>query len=125
MLLYTLVFIASVFITLIFFRVPFRQDIQLLISSYKKAGKLVTTTEHDSDAMQELLMGEVKLQFKFLFFLMGKFIILVSPALFLFLCMDFLTMPMQLLLGVVPLIVSVLAFLLVYLIKRYVDRSAQ
>lgn len=125
MLLYILVFIASVFITLIYFRVPFRQDVQSLISSYKKAGKMVTTTEHDSDAMQELLMGEVKLQFKFLFLLMGKFLILVFPALFLLLCMDFLKMPMHLLIGVVPIIVSILAFLLVYLIKRYVERSAQ
>lgn len=125
MILYVLIFLASLLIALLFYRIEFKSLMQELISSYKRSGTLVAQSNPDSSSEIDLLMQEVKTQFRTLGLLLFRFILLLSPAILLMALMYLIDIPLDELFGIIPLIISTIAFLLVYLIRKYAGRSAQ
>lgn len=125
MILYALTFLASVLIGLLFYRIEFKVTIQALLSSYKKYGALMVQSNGDPSTGNDLLMQEVLMQFRMLGLLLFKFFLLLSPVFSLTGLMYILDIPIEELLGTVPLIISTIAFLLVYIIKKYAGRPAQ
>lgn len=119
------VFLASMLIALLFYRIEFKILVQKLISSYKKSGALVVQSGSGLSNENDLLMQEVKIQFSALGVLFFRFSVLLSPAFLLMGLMHLQDIPLHKLFGIAPLVISTMGFLIVYLFKRHAAKSTQ
>lgn len=121
MILNGLIVIASVLMAVLYYKISFKDLVRQLSSSYKSSAGLVLNSESSTD-QQDLLMGEVKTQFKLLGTLLFRFILLIAPAILLILFMHWQSIALNKLLELIPLLLSLIAFLIVYLINKYAVR---
>ena len=117
MIVYVLTFIASLIIAFLFFKIKLKEDVRLLLASYANSTKIVLNSK--SDDQQEEIFKELKNQFKLLFMMMAKLIMILSPVLLIILYAVFSKTPMLYFFDLTSFLVSIVAFLMVYIYSRY------
>lgn len=103
----------------------FKSKIIELKFSYKKAIELILCSNSIDSIDNDQLFQELKIQFRVLGILFFRFLVLCSPAFLLSLLVYFRDIPLIVLFDFFPLVISIIAFLLVYLFKKHAGKSAQ
>jgi hypothetical protein len=121
-----MILLVSVLVAILYYRIEFKLLINKLMASYAKAGSLVVKVEEPQEkGLNDPLMDEVKQQFGLLALILLRFILLVSPTFFLLFFMWYNSIPSSELFALAPILISIIAFILVYLIRKYAGRPTR
>jgi len=117
MIVYVLTFIVSFIIAILFLKINLKNDLKLLITSYANSSKIMLNSNNEHQ--QEEMFKELRNQFKLLFVLMAKFLLILSPCLIIIAYTNFNKSPIHKFFDSTSFIISIAAFLIVYTYNRY------
>jgi hypothetical protein len=106
-------------IALLFLKVNIKEDLKSLISSYSTSSRIMLDLKNDLESQQAAMFKELKYQFRLLFLLMRKLLLILSPAVIVILYSTFTKTPIWYFFDLISFIISIVAFLMVYLFKKY------
>jgi uncharacterized membrane protein (DUF485 family) len=116
---YILSFIVSGLIAILFLKINIKENTKSLISSYSNSTKIMLDLNNNSDNQQDAMFKELKHQFKLLIMLMVKFLVMLSPIIIIIVYAKFTLTSIDNFLNTSSFIISIGAFLMVYLFKKY------
>jgi nicotinamide riboside transporter PnuC len=117
MIVYVLTFIVSLIIAILFLKIKLKEDLRLLIVSYANSTNIVLHSK--SDDQQEELFRELKNQFKLLFMMMAKLVMILSPCLIIIIYTIYSKTPIIKFVDFTSFLISIAAFLTMYIYSRY------
>ena len=119
MLVSTLTFIVSALIALLFLKINIKKDIASLLLSYSNSSKLMFDLKSNNDLQQEAIFKELSGQFKLLFSLSAKFLLIISPTILIIIYTLVCKSTFKEFLDFTSIMISLASFLLVYLYISY------
>lgn len=117
MIVYLLTFITSLIIAFLFLKINLKEDLMLLIKSYANSTNIVLNSKEDDQ--QEEMFKELKKQFKLLFILMAKLLMILSPCVLIVIYTVYSKTPIIHFVDLTSLLISIAAFITMYIFSRY------
>ena len=117
MIVYGLSFITSLIIAFLFFKIKLKEDLRSLVTSYTNSTKIVLNSS--SEDQQEELFRELRNQFKLLFIIMAKLIMILSPCLIIMIYTVYTKTSIIDFFDLTSFLISIAGFLTMYIYSRY------